>query len=216
MNNTMRVTGSSLGGVFLIGLGILFLIGQFLGVSVWTYLWPFFIIGFGLLFFAGMLAAGRDNDAGAMAILGSLFVMLGLIFLYQVIFNHWASWAYVWSLLAPTSVGIGLMIYSWWSHRPLLRQPGLILITIGLILFVVLGGFFELIIGFVGIQTPGRILWPVALILLGVFLLVGRGFRSFVWTQQSAPASTPAAASTSAAVDVTPKAETKTDSSNPA
>ena len=210
MNKTMRVTGSSLGGIFLIGLGVLFLVGQFLGVSVWTYLWPFFIIGFGLLFFAGMLAAGRDNDAGAMAIPGSLFVMLGLIFLYQVIFNHWASWAYVWALLAPTSVGIGLMIFSWWSNRPQLRQPGFVLITIGLILFVVLGGFFELMIGFAGIQTPGRILWPVMLILLGVFLLVGRGLREFVWTQMAAPVSTPAG------VDVTPKAESKTDGSTQA
>ena len=209
MNNTMRLTGSSLGGLFLVGLGILFLIGQFLGVSVWTYLWPFFIIGFGLLFFAAMLAAGRDNDAGALAIPGSMFVMLGLIFLYQTIFNHWASWAYVWSLLAPTSIGIGLMIYSWWSNRPALRQPGLILITIGLILFVVLGGFFELVIGFAGIQTPGRILWPIMLILLGVFLLVGRGFRSFVWAQSAAPVSAPSA------VDVTPRVETTPDSSKP-
>jgi hypothetical protein len=202
MNNTMRVTGSSLGGLFLIGLGILFLLGQFLGVSVWTFLWPLFIIGFGLFFFVIMLAAGRNNDAGVLAIPGSLFVMLGLIFLYQTIFDYWASWAYVWALLAPTSIGIGLMIYSWWSNRPALRQPGLILIVLGVITFVVLGGFFELVIGLAGIQTPGRILWPVLLILLGVFLLVGRGLRSFQWTQANVPPATTVAA------DVTPASET--------
>jgi hypothetical protein len=211
MNNSTRVTGSSLGGMFLIGLGILFLLGQFLGVSVWTYLWPFFIIGFGLLFFAAMLTAGRNNDSGALAIPGSLFVMLGLIFFYQTISNYWANWAYVWSLLAPTSVGIGLMVYSWWSNRPALRQPGLILITLGLTIFVVLGGFFELVIGLAGIQTPARILWPVLLILLGIFLLVGRGFRAFLWTQANAPTSP-----SPTAVDVTPMAETiNTDDSKP-
>jgi hypothetical protein len=210
MKNEMRVRGSTIGGVFLIGLGILFLAGQFLGLDVWRYLWPFFIIGFGLLFFAGMLSAGRRSDAGALAIPGSLFVMLGLIFLYQTLFNHWESWAYIWSLLAPTSVGIGLMIYAWWSDRPQLRQPGMLLVTIGVIIFVVLGGFFELIIGFAGIQTPGRILWPVMLILLGVLLLVGRSFRWLTF---------PHAASVSSAVsvDAAPSGEaSKPNSTEPA
>jgi hypothetical protein len=200
MKDKMRVRGSTIGGVFLIGLGILFLAGQFLGLDVWRYLWPFFIIGFGLLFFAGMLAAGRGSDAGALAIPGSLFVMLGLIFLYQTIFNHWASWAYIWSLLAPTSIGIGLLIYAWWSNRPQLRQTGLILVTIGVIIFVVLGGFFELIIGFAGIQTPGRILWPVMLILLGILLLVGRSFRLLSFSHADS-------VSTAVSVDASPSGE---------
>jgi hypothetical protein len=172
-------------------------------------LWPFFIIGFGILFFAGMLAAGRGSDAGALAIPGSLFVVLGLIFLYQSIFSHWASWAYIWSLLAPTSIGIGLIIYAWWSRRPQLRQPGIVLVTIGLCIFVILGGFFELMIGFAGIQTPGRVLWPIMLILFGIFLLVGRSFR---WLSIPHSDSMPAAVS----VDVTPPSETPKQSNTEA
>jgi len=188
----MRVRGSTIVGLFLIGLGLVFLAGQFLGLDVWRYLWPFFVIAFGVLFFAGMLAAGRNNDAGVLAIPGSLFVMLGLIFLYQSIFDYWASWVYIWALLVPTSVGIGLMLYAWWSNRPQLHQIGFLLAAIGVVIFVVVGGFFELVIGFAGLQTPGRILWPVMLILLGVFLLLGRGFRGFSLSQPTASTATPA------------------------
>jgi hypothetical protein len=169
--------GNAIGGLFLIGVGVLLLVGQFLSGNVWHYLWPFFIIGLGMLFFAGMIIGGRRTDSGSLAIPGSIISILGLIFLYQVIFDHWSSWAYIWSLMAPTGVGIGLIIFGWWSERPQLYRPGLILIVIGLCIFVIMGGFFELILGLAGVHTPGRIIWPLMLILLGIFLALRGGLQ---------------------------------------
>jgi LiaI-LiaF-like transmembrane region len=167
--------GTAIGGLLLIGLGVLFLLGQFVRFDIWHYLWPFFVIGFGLMFFVGMIAGGKE--AGGLAIPGSLFTMLGLLFLYQNAFNHWASWAYAWALLAPTSVGIGLMIFGRWSDKPGLYQPGWLLMIIGLTIFLALGAFFELLAGIAGFASPGRVLWPLVLILVGVLLLLGRGFH---------------------------------------
>ncbi len=177
-------SGPLIGGLLLIGLGVLFLLGQFIGFDVWRYLWPLFIIGFGLLFFAGMVAGGKA--AGGLAIPGSIITILGLIFMYQTVSNHWASWAYVWALLAPTGVGIGLMIFGRWSDKPELYQPGWWLMIIGLGIFLVMGAFFELVIGFAGYQTPGRVLWPVVLILLGLLLLFRRSL-GFLKPPFSAP-----------------------------
>lgn len=199
--------GTAVGGLLLIGLGVLFLLGQFVRFDIWHYLWPFFIVGFGLLFFAGMIAGGKE--AGALAIPGSLFTMLGLLFLYQNTLNHWASWAYAWALLAPTSVGIGLMIYGRWSDKPGLYQPGWLLTIIGLAIFLLMGAFFELLVGIAGFASPGRVLWPVVLILVGVLLLVGRGFR---WlTPPFATRPGPAPSAQGAAVDSTKQTETATD-----
>jgi hypothetical protein len=175
--NGNRISGSGtiIGGLLLIGLGMLFLLGQFLGFDVWHYLWPLFILGFGLLFFAGMVAGGKE--AGGLAIPGSLFTILGLLFLYQNTFAHWASWAYAWALLAPTGVGIGLMIFARWSDKPSLYGPGWLLVIIGLAIFLVMGAFFELAVGLAGYASPGRFLWPVLLILIGLFLLFRRSFH---------------------------------------
>ena len=56
-----RISGSLVGGIILIVLGLLSLFGQiFRGFPFLSYLWPFIIIGFGGLFFVGMLAGGRS------------------------------------------------------------------------------------------------------------------------------------------------------------
>ncbi len=168
-------SGTMLGGLLLIGLGLFFLLGQFLRFDVWHYLWPLFILGLGALFFFGMVAGGKEM--GALAIPGSILTTLGLLFLYQNTFNQWSSWAYAWALLAPTSVGIGLMIFARWSDRPELRQPGWWLMVVGLSMFLFMGVFFELFIGIGGFASPGRVFWPLLLILGGVFLLLGRSSR---------------------------------------
>ncbi len=186
-----RTHASPIGGLFLIGLGLFFLLAQFLNLAVWRYLWPFFIVGFGMLFFAGMVLTGREGSTGGLAIPGSLFVTMGLIFFFQTVSNHWASWAYAWTLLAPTSIGVGLMIHGWWNNRTQMYQPGLILIGLGIAMFVIFGGFFELVIGIAGFASPARILWPLMLIALGVVLLIGRGLRWPQATHQATPAMGP-------------------------
>ena len=174
--------GSIVAGLILIALGALFLFGQFVRFDIWHYAWPLGVVGIGALFFVGMLAGGRAM--GGLAIPGSIIVMLGLVFLLQNAFDLWASWAYAWALVAPTGVGIGMFIDGWWSDQPGLRQTGLRVAGVGLMLFVILGAFFELVLGLNRAFGLGRFLWPLLLIALGVVMLVG---RSLGWMFRSAP-----------------------------
>ncbi|NLH07100.1 MAG: hypothetical protein GX484_05790 [Chloroflexi bacterium] len=162
-------------GILLVGLGAMFLLGQLFNINLISYLWPFFVIVPGLLFFVGMLLGGKQ--AGPLAIPGSIVTMTGLLLLYQSITGHWESWAYAWTLIFPTSVGIGLVIHGAWSEIERLRQTGMKWITGGLVLFLLSGMFFELILGISG-GLVSSVIWPVMLILLGVFLLVRRSSRS--------------------------------------
>jgi hypothetical protein len=71
-------------------------------------------------------------------------------------------------------VGVGLVIFSWWSDKPDLKRPGYTLILIGLILFFAFGAFFELLFGAFGSGFSGSLILPLALIGFGVLLLFGR------------------------------------------
>jgi hypothetical protein len=166
--------GNLIVGIVLVGLGALFLMGQYFDLNLWHFLWPFFIIVPGLMFFVGMLLGGKA--AGPLAIPGSIVTMVGLLLLYQVIFNHFESWAYAWALIFPTSVGIGLMINGGWSDDERLIHNGLRWAGIGIAIFVVLGVFFELILNISG-SYVGRIVWPMALIGFGAYLLMRHSGR---------------------------------------
>jgi hypothetical protein len=161
-----------IGGLLLIMVGVVFLLANMLNWSIFDALWPFFIIAVGGMFFAGMVAGGKP--AGALAIPGSILVIVGLIFLGQNMFDRWESWTYVWTLIAPTGVGIGLLIFSWWSDKPNLKRPGYILIAIGLTLFIVFGAFFEVLFGLTGLADTSMLFWPIVLIGAGALLLLGR------------------------------------------
>lgn len=109
MGKDYRVTGQIALAIGLIGLGILFLVGQLLGISLIGWLWPFFVITPGVLFFVVMALGGKD--ASGFAIPGSIITTVGLILFYQNLTGHWASWAYAWALIFPTAVGAGMMIH---------------------------------------------------------------------------------------------------------
>ncbi len=185
MDKSGSNSGRMIGGVILIGIGLLALLGNMFSFDAWHYVWPFFVIGFGLAFFAGMFAGGKST--GALAIPGSIFTITGLLLFWQNAFNYYQSWAYAWALVAPMGVGIGMFIFSGWSDKPELRQPARILVTIGLILFVVGGAFFEMIFHGWLFGSSVNIVGPLLLIGLGVLILFG---RSFSWLFGTHPAAT--------------------------
>jgi hypothetical protein len=173
MNQDRRLqTAPVIGGLLLIMVGVVFLLANVLNWNIFDALWPFFIIALGAAFFVGMAVGGKP--AGALAIPGSILVILGLIFLWQNAFDRWGSWTYIWTLIAPTGVGIGLLIFSWWSDKPNLKRPGYILIAIGLTLFIVFGAFFEVLFGLTGLADTSMLFWPIVLIGAGALLLLGR------------------------------------------
>lgn len=163
-------------GAALILLGIVFLAGRFI-VSVFDfdlghYAWPFFIIIPGVLMFIGAFLL--EPRAGAtLAMFGGMVVTTGSILMIQNIFDLFASWAYAWALIAPTSMGLAKLVYG--ALRGLVDEvnTGLTLAGIGAVIFVVAGAFFELVIGINGLRlNVSWLCWPTLLIGLGVMLLL--------------------------------------------
>jgi len=156
-------------GLLLVILGALFMVGRVFNVPLGQYLWPFILIIPGLLFFAGMIAGGKA--AGPLAVPGSIVTMTGLILLYQSITGAWASWAYIWSLIFPTSIGVGLIISGLWSDTPVLVKNGTRWATVGMIIFLITGAFFELLLNISGTRVSS-LLWPALLIGVGAWMLM--------------------------------------------
>lgn len=163
--------GSLVAGVILVGLGVLFLIGQLLNIDLWNNMWPLIVIAFGGMFFVGMLAGGRS--AGPLAIPGSIITTIGLILWFQNTFGYWETWSYAWTLIV-IAVGVGLFIFGVWSRHEGPRRAGGVVMRVGVILFLVFGAFFELAIGISGFRRTGTLFWPVALIALGIYFLLSQ------------------------------------------
>jgi len=170
--SSQRNAGALVGGSLLILFGLLALFGQiFRNFNFWNTFWPFFIIGFGLLFFVGMLAGGRS--VSGLAIPGTIITTIGLLLFYQNITGHWESWSYSWTVILM-AVGLGIYIMGVWGQNVSQRSAGLRVLRIGLIMFIIFGAFFELIF------TSGMpfglrsIFFPLALILLGLYLILTR------------------------------------------
>ncbi|MCC7359853.1 MAG: hypothetical protein IT317_10270 [Anaerolineales bacterium] len=160
---------SLLVGFALIVLGVLFLLQQFFNWRIWDTLWPVIVIAAGGLFFAGMAAGGKA--AGPLAIPGSIITVSGaMLFVFNLI-GRWEAWAYSWGLIVA-AVGLGLVIFGWWSDLPGLRRSGFDVIRVGLSLFVIFGFLFEVL--FFRSVRVGDWIFPALLIVLGVWLLVRR------------------------------------------
>lgn len=179
---TQRQTnvGGIIGGAILIGLGTLFLLAQFFNFSAWGFIWPFFVIGIGGLFFVGMVLGGKS--AAGLAIPGSIIGVIGLTLLFQNITGHWSSWSYGWTIILM-AVGLGLWIAGVWADNPSQRRNGWNVMRVGFMLFILFGAFFELI--FSGFSGPvlTQVLFPVLLILLGLYLVIR---RSGIWPSELA------------------------------
>lgn len=159
-------------GLILIGFGLAFSLIQILDFDFWGFSWPFAVIGVGGVFFVAMLIGGKS--ASGLAIPGSVVSTIGLILLYQNTFGHWESWAYAWTLIF-TAVGIGITIMGARDGRAGVRQSGLRVAGVGLFLFLLFASFFELGLGFPGFFRTSRIVWPLLMILAGIYVIVFRG-----------------------------------------
>jgi hypothetical protein len=158
--------GALIGGALLIGFGLLSLVGRLFDAWNWGALWPFLIIGFGALFFIAMFATGKNG--AALAIPGSIVGGIGLVLLFQSLTDHWESMSYFWTLII-LFVGVGIYIMGWYGGDNGQKQSGKRLISVGAIMFVIFGAFFEMLF-----SSFNNMLFPVLLIVLGVYLVVAR------------------------------------------
>jgi hypothetical protein len=161
-----------LGGGLLL-MGIFLLMGRLLSIPFGEFLWPFIFIIPGALVFLSALASDSSSGEG-LSILGAILMTLGLVFLAQQITSLWASWAYVWALIAPTSIGVAQIVYGTRKERDAIVQSGKKLVNLGLYMFVIGFVFFELIIGIngFGIGNLGLPVFPMVLVFSGVIILV--------------------------------------------
>lgn len=175
-------------GIGLILLGVLFLLGPALDFA--RFGWPFFVIipGAALLFVAFTTPASNS----ALAVPGSILATIGLVLLVFSINDHWQGWAYAWALIVAAS-GVGNYLHGMLSDNPKLRSAGMRTATYGVVAFVLLGLFFELLI--FG-SRGGIIRWlvPVALIVAGVVVLyLNNRRRPAMVSNQQIPPAPPAA-----------------------
>lgn len=171
MGNNRNV-GTLVIGSILVVFGILALFGNmFSRFDFWSILWPLIIVAFGGLFFVGMFAGGKS--VAGLAIPGSIFAGIGLMLLVQNLTGHWESWAYGWTVIL-ISVGAGIFIMGLYTGNEYRRNSGLRVMKVGVIMFIIFGGFFEMIFSSFRMNGPWQYVFPVLLILLGIYLVITR------------------------------------------
>ncbi len=170
--STQRNTGALIGGSVLIAIGILSLFGQiFTSFNFWGFVWPFFVIGIGAMFYIGMFAGGKS--VSGLAIPATIITTIGLILFYQNITGHWETWSYAWTVII-LAVGLGIYIMGSFGEDEGQRTAGKGLMKVGAILFIVFGGFFEMIFSAGSRFGLRQLIFPVGLILLGLYLIITR------------------------------------------
>ena len=108
--------GPAVLGVILVLVGAVFLATNVTGFQL-AAAWPLFIIVPGLILLAASFAAGGEAGGG-LAITGSIVTTVGLILAVQEATGLYATWAYAWALVAPGSVGVGMLLFGSFTGRP--------------------------------------------------------------------------------------------------
>lgn len=161
--NSQRASSLAV-GLVLIGLGFLFLLLQLVpGLSRFVRIdlfWPLIVVGVG----AVLLVAAVVTRVPGLAIPGSIVGGIGCLLFFQNLTGYWDSWAYAWTLL-PGFVGVGIILNGLLSGEPASSlRAGATLVAISFGLFVIFAAF----LGPFGFLAR---LWPLLLIVAGLFLL---------------------------------------------
>ena len=141
-NGGDRNRGTLVVGLFLVLLGVYFLATEQFGFDMGRYGWPMFVIAPGVLLLLIGLAISYEGGLGA-AIPGGILTTVGLVLAFQNVTGAYASWAYLWALVAPGSVGVTLILWGLLHRRRDMLESGLQATAAGLGLFIGFGLFFE-------------------------------------------------------------------------
>ncbi len=158
------------GGILLVFVGLLFLAGELFHVQLGRFLWPFFILAPGVvLFIAGLVTETKAGES--LVVIGGIVTSIGMLLLFQNATHLWASWAYAWALVAPTSIGLSLIAHGSVHGKREKVEAGWRVTAVGGALFVAGFVFFELLLGISGFGL-GRFGWPFLLIAGGVAVIL--------------------------------------------
>ena len=166
-------------GIVIIAVGLTSLVLQRADVDVSQWLggsgWTLYVIvpGLGLLI-AAALATGAW--ALGLTVAGAILTTVGLTLLYQDQTDHYASWAYAWTLI-PTSVGAAFVAHGLRVGRPDLVARGARIAAIFGAIFVVGWLYFEATFrdGPAPFEMGDN--WPLLIIGLGVIVVLLSLFR---------------------------------------
>jgi hypothetical protein len=134
--------------------------------------WPVFVIvpGLGLL---GLGLAAPDRAGVVLATIGGVVTMVGLVLGVQHATDRFDTWAYAWTLVVLVGPGIGRWLLGVVRGRGDLASSGGWLIAAGLVAFLVLAVFLEVVLGIGGrgYGAPSGYGLVVLLIVAGLVLL---------------------------------------------
>ncbi len=150
-------TSNTLTGLIVILIGVLFLLMNFDLVNIdFDYLWPLFILIPGLIFEISYFI-NRKNPG--LLVPGGILITISLLF-FANIFKGWHLMEDLWPVF-PLGVGIGLFqLYLFGG-----RDKGVLTSA------SILGGFSIIALSFTLFSIDFDLLFPIALILLGVRIL---------------------------------------------
>ena len=89
-----------------------------------------------------------------LAIPGAILAMVGVVLWFQATNDLYATWAYAWALVAPTGVGLGMLLYGLAHRDGELARDGLRTTLVGIGLFLGFAFFFEGVLGLSGVEFP--------------------------------------------------------------
>jgi hypothetical protein len=163
---------AALGGLLVL-LGLVVLLGQAVDLEVGRVAWPLFVVvpGLGLLGM-GLATAGRVGEV--LATVGGVVTMAGLVLGVQNATDRFETWAYAWTLVA-VGAGVGRWLVGMARGRSDLVASGGWLIAAGLVGFLLLAVFFEVVVGIGGRPVGSVGGYGLAALLIGAGLvLLGR------------------------------------------
>ncbi|WP_223700558.1 LiaI-LiaF-like domain-containing protein [Sutcliffiella deserti] len=158
--------GKIFSGLLLIFIGTFFLL-QTLGILKvsWDYLWPLFILIPGIVFHLAFFLSGAQKNMAGLLVPGGILVVIGSLFFFEVI-TGWSFSHITWPIYL-IAVAFGLFELWFFGNREKgLLIPVFILTTLAIIFLM------ERFI-----TTSVQKFWPLALIVLGLFLMFGKNRR---------------------------------------
>lgn len=126
--------------------------------------WPMFVIGIGVVFLIASVVTGN----GDLAIPGFINAGVGGILYYQNLTGDWNSWSYIWTLI-PGFIGLGILVSNLINRDPVERS--------GVTLMILSAAAFALFYLGEHFNVGWEMLWPVALVVVGILIIVRNVFR---------------------------------------
>lgn len=180
MEHTQPKRNTAVIGTLILVLGLVLLVGQVFSFNFsnifqfWNIPYPIYIIAFGIVFVViGLL--GHQNWVG-FTIAGSIIGVTGAMLAFQDATHSYQTWAYLWALVFPGSIGLALLLQGFFTKQERQVKVGLRILGIALVLMLVGWSFFEGALDLSGyhLDRLTNFAGPILLMAIGAWLMLRR------------------------------------------